>query len=428
MRLIQTALLVFLLIFSSGLFAAEPDQSIWDIRVQCTGLNYWDAVFQGTYTSLSVILDSVNQKSIDGFNFLIGYDTAALTYIDGQLGERLECWDYLSCQPQSPDSCDADCPTGLLRLVGLRDVSYGPPQPFGCDGEDGLFTRPRTELVSLIFLVSSAREIECGFVPVYFYWLDCEDNTIISNGGDTAYISNRVYDWKVVNHKGYTYELIPPDKSIDTDDHKYGAFDICAEGHIRAVNFYNGGLQLLCDCIPAYPGDLNLNHICNEIADALLFLEYLIYGSTAFTIDTIVQIAQTDVNRDNVNSSVADFVYLTRILTGDAKPFTRIYHLEDTVTISQKNNMISTHTDTTIGAILMVFDGIINLHLMVDSMDMKYDHVNGETRVLVYKIGRKCIPEGSNDIIRFEYEAKLIHFEAAGYYGSRLAAKIEASK
>ena len=428
MRLIQSAILVFLFILPLAVPAAEPDQAFWDIRLQCTGLNYWDPVFQGSYTGLSIILDSANQKAIDGFNLLIGYDTAALTYIDAELGKRLECWDYLRCRQLPQDSCNADCPTGLLRLVGLRDVSYGPSQPIGCDGEDGLFVRPRTELVNLKFLVSSAREIECGFVPVYFYWLDCEDNTIISSSSDTIFISDDVFDLKVINKDIVITELVPKDGTIDSTDHRLGAFINCNSEYARGISFYNGGMKLACTSPDFLTGNLDLNHTAFEPSDAILFTEYFIYGNSVFKIDTLAQWRCTDINKDSVRASVADLVYMIRILSGDVIPITRLCHLEDTATIRLHDNIISINSDTRIGAVCLTFDGIISPLLVVDSMDMKYAIINGETKILIYKIGTQFISAGTIDILRLDHTAKLISCEAAGYYGNHLVTIIETSQ
>jgi hypothetical protein len=428
MRLIQSAILVFLFILPLTVPTAEADQAFWDIRIQCTGVNYWEPVFQGSYMGLAIILDSANQKSIDGFNFLIGYDTAALTYIDGQLGERLECWDYLTCRRLPQDSCNADCPTGLLRLAGVRDVSYGPSQPVGCDGEDGLFARPRTELVNLKFLVSSAREIECSFVPVYFYWLDCKDNTIISSSSDTIFISADVHNLQVINKDIVITNLVPKDGTNESTGHRYGAFNNCNSEYVRGISFYNGGMNLVCTSPDVFTGNLDLNHAAFEPSDAILFVEYFIYGNSVFKIDTLVQWRATDINKDSVMASVADLVYMIRIISGDAKPITRLYHLEDTAIIHLSGNVVKLDSDNRIGAICLAFNGLIVPGLLADSMDMKYDYINGKTRILVCNLGHQFIPAGSHDILRFEYDAEIIQAEASGYYGNRLVTIIEPSK
>ncbi len=65
------------------------------------------------------------------------------------------------------------------------------------------------------------------------------------------------------------------------------------------VNFYNGGIDIVCaDSIDAR-GDLNLNGIANEIADAVMYTQYFLYGLDALDANPLfreAQIAASDVN------------------------------------------------------------------------------------------------------------------------------------
>ena len=56
------------------------------------------------------------------------------------------------------------------------------------------------------------------------------------------------------------------------------------------------------------------------IADAVTLANYFIYGLSAFSINIEGQIAASDVNADGIPLSVADLVYLIRVITGDALP------------------------------------------------------------------------------------------------------------
>jgi len=56
-------------------------------------------------------------------------------------------------------------------------------------------------------------------------------------------------------------------------------------------------------------GDVNLNGVPNEVADAVLFSKYFIYGLQVFRIDQAAQIMQTDTNADGLTLSVSDLVY-----------------------------------------------------------------------------------------------------------------------
>lgn len=61
-------------------------------------------------------------------------------------------------------------------------------------------------------------------------------------------------------------------------------------------------------------GDINLNGVPNEVADAVLLGKYFTYGLRVFRINRSAQIAATDVNADGLTLSVGDLVYLIGII------------------------------------------------------------------------------------------------------------------
>jgi hypothetical protein len=70
-------------------------------------------------------------------------------------------------------------------------------------------------------------------------------------------------------------------------------------------------------------GDINANSLCYEVGDAVYLSNYFIYGSHFEWIPGIeaCQIFSTDVNRDGLVLTVADLVYLIRVITGDEQAF-----------------------------------------------------------------------------------------------------------
>ncbi|MDD4052155.1 MAG: dockerin type I repeat-containing protein [candidate division Zixibacteria bacterium] len=67
-------------------------------------------------------------------------------------------------------------------------------------------------------------------------------------------------------------------------------------------------------------GDLNLNGLPFELADAAIFANYFATGMSAFTIDPDSQIAATDIDMDGLCLTVADYVMMTRIEMGEGDP------------------------------------------------------------------------------------------------------------
>ncbi|MGH9877688.1 MAG: hypothetical protein ACRD5H_08620 [Nitrososphaerales archaeon] len=131
-------------------------------------------------------------------------------------------------------------------------------------------------------------------------------------------------------------------------------------------------------------GDINLNGITYEIADAVLYSNYFVYGRSVFTVDSAKQIAASDVNQDGIPLSVADLVYLTTIINGSALLFPKVTPVE--VSYSNNNGVLSVKNNVQIGAALVVLSGNINPLLLADEMDIKfaYDDFNNVTRVLVW--------------------------------------------
>jgi len=67
-------------------------------------------------------------------------------------------------------------------------------------------------------------------------------------------------------------------------------------------------------------GDLNLNGLAFELADAAIYANYFANGIVIFTIDPPAQIAATDINMDGMVLTVADYVMMIRIEMGAGDP------------------------------------------------------------------------------------------------------------
>ena len=123
------------------------------------------------------------------------------------------------------------------------------------------------------------------YVPIRFCWYDCGDNAISSVSGDTLFISRHVYDY----NNGANEPDIAADNLFPSWTGANSTCDIALEDGkpdpLRIVDFQNGGIDIVCaDSIDAR-GDINLNEIANEIADAVLFSNYFIYGLGVFDVN-----------------------------------------------------------------------------------------------------------------------------------------------
>jgi hypothetical protein len=164
----------------------------------------------------------------------------------------------------------------------------------------------------------------------------------------------------------------------------------------RIVAFQNGGIDIACaDSIDAR-GDINLNGLEYEIADAVMFTNYFIQGVKAFADCTGLSgaplsaclerqqgsIAASDTNADGLALTVADLVYLIRVIVGDAVPYDKTTPVAAKVTCG--NGVYN--VDAEMGAAHIVVAGEVTPTLLATNMEMKYGVVDGNTNILVYSL------------------------------------------
>jgi hypothetical protein len=367
-------------------------------------------VYQGHYAYVSVNMNK-GSEYFGGFDFLIAYDASALTFMGAELGAWLNgCYEYFTYRYNWNGNCGGPCPTGMLRVVGIADINNGPnhPNPF-CLRHPGPSGTPY-EMVSLVFYVTNDRTYECMYVPIRFFWHDCGDNALSSIIGDSLFISRYVY----------TYEMIDITGTIHYGGHWWLGDcqndDPEKPSAIPFIDFIHGGIDIICEDSIDAPGDINLNAIPNEIADAVLFTNYFIYGLGVFDINPEGQIAATDVNNDGRVLTVGDLVYLVRIITGDELAFPKLSPFANSVEVSY-GNVIATKSAVDIGAALFVFDGAVEVDLLADNMKMKSDVVENQTRVLVWSDSKDHISAGNSEILNVS-GGTLVEAEIADYYGN----------
>jgi len=179
-----------------------------------------------------------------------------------------------------------------------------------------------------------------------------------------------------------------------------------------------------CDVDPIVMGDVNANGFAYEIGDAVLFANYFISGISVFSSDPEIrerQIASSDINRDGLTLSIADLVFLLRILAGDAQPLggSKITPLAQSVDLLFDGHLVETNSPVDLGAVLMTFKGkATKLEPIITGLQVKWGVSEGATKVLVYgmKKGEK-ISAGTSELVKIYGDVKLAKVEAAEYYG-----------
>jgi len=280
---------------------------------------------------------------------------------------------------------------------------------------------PSDELARLQFYVTNNRYYECSYQPIRFYWRNCNDNVLTLLNSDTVAFVGNVYD---------TLLNVPVADTTDiagwqgpSEDCHTAFYDIAAP----MIDFINGGIHVMCiDIIDSW-GDINVNGLQYEIADAVMFVNYFVHGTAAFGSHVDASTYASDVNEDGNTLTVADLVYLIRIIGSDAMPYPQ--H-PDTASVTVTTNYhphnvtVSTESDSAIGAVYMVFDaadmaGPPSLEPGADGMDMNYDTADGMLKVIIFNIGETAIDPGIQTILSLpaDNDMPLMYVEAATYSG-----------
>jgi hypothetical protein len=124
---------------------------------------------------------------------------------------------------------------------------------------------------------------------------DCLENTLQNRFYDTLYVSQDSAQFNTVD--------CPPE-----------SLEFAAV--LPSLEFSDGGITVLYPEEPVL-GDINLNYIPYELADWVLFATFLLEGVSVLT-DPEQQAANSDVNCDAFVWSIADFLYMNRVILHDA--------------------------------------------------------------------------------------------------------------
>jgi hypothetical protein len=374
---------------------------------------------QGQFADVDLTLLGVDPaEGFGGFDLLVAYDNSALSLQLAQEGSIYDLcnWEYFTFRFGANGNCGNACPSGLVRVIGIAETNNGAHHPIeGCPTDARVkdtLQEPVT-LASLRFLVSNNRTFECQYIPVRFFWVDCGDNVLSNESGDVLFISAKVFDYD---------NAVPINNGLSGFPTYLGAQDDCLTHALpnkplplRYVDFYNGGVDIACaDSIDAR-GDLNLNGLAYEIADAVMFTNYFIEGLSAFGAYPDGATAASDANADGLPLTVGDLVYLIRVIIGDALPYPKLAPLATSYSI--ENGKVS--IDAEMGAAYLVFEGSVTPTLLANNMKMKVGELNGQTRVLVYSDEANQTFNGAF----LQVNGTLVSSEFATYEGQPVAAK-----
>ncbi|MEE9443619.1 MAG: T9SS type A sorting domain-containing protein [candidate division Zixibacteria bacterium] len=388
---------------------------------------------QGHYADVEVTIENGN-FDLAGFDLLMYYDASALSFVNAEAGELLQyCgWEHFSYRFGSRGNCGGSCPSGLLRIIGLAETNNGALHP-DCFGAP---TADPWQLAVLTFYVSNDRTFNCMYSPIKFFWDDCGDNALSNISGDSMIIGSKIYDfegnliWNELDDLNY-----PENDRIPFT----GTPDWCGNDGkvppIRCADFVYGGIDIVCSDSIDDRGDINMNGLPNEVADAVMLTNYFISGLSAFGNHVEASIAASDVNADGVSLTVADLVYLVRIITGDADPLLKpIVTSEFNIASHRRGDQVDIkyQSEVNAGAALLIFEasGNVGMPLLGDGaedMDMAYNIEDNQLRVLIYNIGSQSIKSGENTLLSIPSDGSLtlIGAEIADFFGGTMTTSIK---
>ena len=307
-----------------------------------------------------------------------------------------------------------------LQAAAIEFVAY-------CSSKD-MAPLPNGELFNLKFLVSNDRTLECEFIPIDFVWTDCSDNAFTSANSDTIFSSSKVvsYDWSV------GAAILPGAECQNRNPVSFSG--PCPNGctrnrgliDVRNIIFKNGGVGIVCSGWDFHSnGDITLNDIPYEIADFDLMSRWLVYGDSVLDVNSMYRQAQinaSDANQDGEVPSVADIVYLARVIVGDARPFPKLRPYQQAALIEKRDDTLFVEAYDSIGGVLMLFKagdetGFENL----TGIEMMVGRRGSLTTVLLKPSLadlQRHIPPGRTALVRVKGKCEIQDVEVSTYDGS----------
>lgn len=261
---------------------------------------------RGRLISIPIILTE-GTAEVEKYDLKIRYNSRALTFYGITKSELYDIPGNYEWELSSYKTGDLSYVSQLetyrtIQIIGIADVENDEHQPAD------LFLSEGTILVYLNFHITYHRHFDCWFLPIEFYWENCNDNVVYFAGSPQIVpgISDNVFDPHGMEITDYSAGL----PGI------YGAPDDCLDAlsAVRLVDFYSSGVDLVCHDDIASRGDLNLNGQPYEISDAVVYDNYFKWGLIIFDINLPEQIAESDINCDGTLLSVADYIMLVRII------------------------------------------------------------------------------------------------------------------
>ncbi len=286
---------------------------------------------------------------------------------------------------------------------------------------------PNATLFTIKFYVTNDRTYECQFIPIHFAWSSIYDNSFTSDKSDSLFSCLQVIDPE-------GRDMTAPFSMADcTERNSNNLAGPCrnARNALRTVIdipnivFRNGVVNIVCAGNVEAPGDINLNGISYEIADFELMSRWLAFGDSALDKNPLfreAQFAASEANMDGTIASVADMVYITRVIIGDALPFPKLHPYQKVALCEKSHDTLFVESNDSLAGILILFkadaktsfENLSNIEMITGR--------RGSLTTLLFKPSLKDlqghIPSGRTPLVRIRGKSEIQSIEVSDYNGS----------
>ncbi len=378
-------------------------------------------------SNVTVNINYDGRFKIGGFDLMVTYDVSAFSFLSASIGPAIPGWEYFTYRLGPFGNCSGSCPSGLVKLVAIADANNGANHPPASQ------LTPSGSIARLNLRATANATFEGQVYPVSFFWIDCGDNAFSTVTGDTLIIDKIIIDAYDVTIWDEDDDVLYPE--ANRFNH-VGAPDSCLAGDkylpIRCMELRNGYICIIdSDSIDAR-GDLNLNAIANEIADAVLYTNFFLKGPSVFNINMAAQVAASDVNNDGFTLTVGDLVYLMRIIVGDVNPIPKLSPFANsadfTTAVNGETTTIWSESISDIGGVYLrarlpetVSAAAVMTEFAAQSLSLSYELDGNLLSVLaVSESSEARIIAGKAPILTINSPIEIEHLEAADYDGNLL--------